>query len=215
MQNQKNGVKYTIITLLAIVAIITGVYSFKVSNIQNKKVNSKDFNGTLLDTPRQISEFNLQRTDKKIFNNKSLLGHWTFIFFGFTNCGYMCPTTMAELGKTYRLLQNKGTQTLPEVVMISLDPKRDSLEKLEKYVHAFDAHFYGARGSDADIHAMTQELGIAYANVSIKTSQGKEKNDIEHTGAIMLFNPKGKLAAFFTSPHNSDLLAKDFLILTN
>ena len=135
------------------------------------------------------------------------------VFFGFTHCGYMCPTTMAELGKTYRLLAEKGVSPLPQVVMISVDPDRDSLVKLGHYVKAFDPHFYGARGSEASIKSMSSEMGIAYLKVADKDAKNTNNYDIEHTGSVMLFNPKGELAAFFTSPHQADLLAKDYTLL--
>ncbi len=136
------------------------------------------------------------------------------MFFGFTNCGYLCPTTMAELGKMYRLLQEEGVKTLPNVVMISIDPDRDNLEKLAHYVRAFDVHFYGARGDEASVKAMTSEMGIAWLKVVNKDAASPDHYDIEHTGTVLLFNPQGELAAFFTSPHDAKLLAKDYMLLT-
>lgn len=223
MQNKKANIRKTVILLLAVVALILGLYCAQIvfsksseypeSNKVGYKFDKSQFNGTLLDSPRLINAFNLTGVDGVAFNNASLLGQWTFVFFGFTNCGYMCPTTMAELGKTYRLLQEKRAYSLPQVVMISLDPSRDSADKLGKYVKAFDSHFYGARGDDIEIRAMTNELGIAYAKLQLKTNDSS-KDDIEHTGAIMLFNPEGKLTAFFTNPHSAANIANDFLLLT-
>ena len=77
-----------------------------------KKIDSTAFHGTYLENPRTVNQFSLIGTDQKPFENKSLQGHWTLVFFGFTNCGYLCPTTMAELGKMYRLLEEKGVKII-------------------------------------------------------------------------------------------------------
>lgn len=215
MHSKETGIKNTVIGLLFLIAIFVGLYSFKVIRENKPKFDKALFNGTLLDKPRSIKEFSLQGIDGLDFNNVSLVGNWTMVFFGFTNCGYVCPTTMAELGKTYRLLESQNGRVLPRVVMITLDPKRDSLEKLSQYVHAFDRHFYGARGSNKAIKDLTQELGVAYTAVVVKSVNGERQDDIEHTGAIMLFNPQGRLQAFFTGPHSADKIASDFKLLVN
>ena len=211
MQTKRNKTRHTVIILVAIVALMLGLFFSK--HLQKDKIDVSEFNGTLLDHPRKISPFSLTGIDHQPFNNQRLLGKWTFVFFGFTSCGSICPTNMAELGKMYRILESKGVKSLPNVVMISVDPERDSLEKLSHYVKAFDQHFYGARGREQSIRAMANELGIAYIKVARKGDDGDKNFDIEHTGTIMLFNPKGELTAFFTMPHRADLLAQDYILL--
>ncbi|MDI1352858.1 MAG: SCO family protein, partial [bacterium] len=123
------------------------------------------------------------------------------------------PTTMAELGKMYRLLEQKGVKDLPRVVMISIDPERDTLEKLGQYVTSFHSSFYGARGNEEAIKLMTYEMGIAYAKVNNTDITDSQSYDVQHSGALMLFNPQGELNVFFTTPHRADLLVKDYLLL--
>ncbi|OGV29912.1 MAG: photosynthetic protein synthase I [Legionellales bacterium RIFCSPHIGHO2_12_FULL_35_11] len=222
MEVRTNGIKKTVIGLIALAALAAGSYFAQIILSKENKSNNTNsysfdkslFKGTLLDSPRSVVQFSLIGVDNQPFNNLSLTGQWTLVFFGFTNCGYMCPTTMAMLGNTYRLLEKNGAQTLPKVVMITLDPQRDSLERLGNYVKAFDQHFYGARGDEEAIKSLTKDLGIAYANIAPE-ELGKQKQDnIEHTGAIMLFNPAGQLTAFFTTPHNAGDIAADFLLLS-
>ncbi|WP_233435805.1 SCO family protein [Legionella jordanis] len=198
--------------VLAIVAIAGGI-ALAQHLSSKKKIDPSQFNGTFLEVPREMNEFSLVGIDNQPFNNESLQGQWTMIFFGFTNCGYLCPTTMAELGKMQRILEEKGVQPLPRVVMISIDPERDNLEKLHKYVKAFNPRFYGARGSDEMIKQMTRELGIAYSKIAMPNSSDPKSYDVQHSGAVMLFNPQGELNAFFTTPHQANLLAKDYLQL--
>lgn len=171
------------------------------------------FHGTLLDKPRIIKPFTLTGIDGKPYDQERLKGQWSILFFGFTRCGSLCPTTMAELGKMQRLLLNKNVSLKPQIVMITIDPKRDTLEKLNQYVKAFDSHFYGARGDARATHGLTQELGIAYTKVIRHSSTNSTYDDIEHTGALMLFNPKGELVAFFTPPHHAEALVEDYQLL--
>ena len=137
------------------------------------------------------------------------------MFFGFTNCGYVCPTTMAELAKMYRILEAKDVRNLPHVVMVSIDPARDNHEKLSHYVTSFHPSFYGARGDDQSIKSMTREMGIVYAKISDKEANDPLNYDMQHSSALMLFNPQGELNAFFTTPHHADFLAKDYLLLVS
>ncbi len=215
MQAKETSIKRTVLWLLFLVAMFAGLYSFKVVHENQFKFNKELFNGTLLDKSRTLKPFKLEGIDGINFDNASLVGNWTMMFFGFTSCGYVCPTTMAELGKMYRLLESQNSQILPRVVMVTLDPDRDSLEKLAQYVHAFDRHFYGASGSHEAISRLTNELGVAYTKVMIENSANKTQYDIEHTGAIMLLNPQGRLQAFFTGPHAADKIANDFKLLTS
>jgi protein SCO1 len=104
---------------------------------------------------------------------------------------------------------------LPRVVMISVDPERDDQDKLGKYVSSFHPNFYGARGDDISIKAMTREMGIAYAKIMDQNSNDPKNYDVQHSGAVMLFNRQGELNAFFTTPHRADLLAKDYMLLVS
>ena len=214
MLSKKNRMMITVTSLFAFIALILGVFISQHVSL-NRGIDVSRFNGTLLEKPREVRPFVLTGSDNAPFNNASLQGHWTMVFFGFTNCGSICPTTMAELGKMYRLLEEKGAKALPHVVMISVDPERDSLDKLDHYVKAFDPHFYGARGDERSIAMMTQEMGIVYTKIALQGHTDPQNYNIEHTGTVMLFNPMGKLSAFFTAPHQASLLDKDYLSLVS
>lgn len=214
MPSKKNRITITVTSLLAFIGLVLGLFVSQQVHIHKGK-HVDQFHGTFLDKPRAVQPFSLTGTDNRAFDNTSLQGHWTMVFFGFTSCGAICPTTMAELGKMYRLLEEKGVKKLPQVVMVSVDPTRDSLDKLDNYVKAFNTNFSGARGDEETVKIMAQEMGIAYAKIMLRDSEDKQNYDIEHTGTIMLFNPKGELSAFFTTPHQAPLLAKDYLLLVS
>lgn len=198
--------------VLGFLALFIGLFISQ-HNLLSKNTDASQIHGTYLASSRAIKPFSFQATDNNSFNNESLKGHWTFIFFGFTNCGYLCPTTMAELGKMYKLLEAKHVKNLPHVVMISIDPDRDNVTKLKNYVQAFHPNFYGARGEENAINTMSRELGIAYEKVVKQGGDDNSNYDVQHSGTILLFNPEGELQVFFTSPHQAPLLAKDYMTL--
>lgn len=214
MSTQKRRISLTVVALLAFVALMAGLFVSQHVHLK-KKIAPNQLHGTLLEQPREVNSFSLTGTDNKAFTNASLQGQWTMIFFGFTNCGYLCPTTMAELAKMYRGLEEKAVKPLPEIVMVSIDPDRDSLEKLGQYVKAFNPQFYGARGDETVVKKMTKEMGVAYAKVALPNSEEAGNYDVQHSGAVMLFNPQGELTAFFTTPHKADLLIKDYQLLVS
>ena len=176
-----------------------------------KKITMQQFHGTLLNEPRSIHPFSFTGIDKKPFTEAHLKNQWTMIFFGFTHCRSMCPTAMAELAKMMRILDNQSTLKRPQVIMISIDPTHDSLDALNQYVKTFNPLFFAARGDDASVRALANELGIAYMNIA--NPSDPRDDDIQHTGAVMLFNPTGQLVAFFTPPHHASTLAHDYQLL--
>jgi len=214
MSLKKKRVTLTVLCSLAFAGLFSGIFVAQHMHFK-KKIDIARFHGTYLEHPRTVNQFSLTGIDNKPFDNSRLQGQWTLVFFGFTNCGYLCPTTMAELGKMYRILEGKGVKNLPQVVMISIDPSRDDQEKLGHYVTAFHPAFYGARGEEDAIESLTRELGIAYAKVINKESVALQNYDIQHSGALILFNPQGELNAFFTTPHHADSLAKDYMMLVS
>jgi len=211
MSARKKGITLTIGVLLAFAALVTGIFVAQHMH-SKKKIDSSQFHGTLLQQPRQIEQFALVDINNATFDNQNLQGQWTMVFFGFTNCGYLCPTTMSELAKMYHFLEQKNVKPLPQVILISVDPDRDTIEKLKQYVTSFNPHFQGARGDDDAIKKMSHEMGIAYSKQPINGSN--ENYDVQHSGAIILFNPQGELVAFFTTPHKAELLAQDYQLLT-
>lgn len=210
MLSQKKRIMTTVVVLWGVVGIILGVFvSQYLRNPQARPTQS--FHGTWLENPRTVSSFSFQTTDGHPFDNARLKNHWTMLFFGFTSCPSICPVTMAELGKMYRILESQGVEKLPEVVLISLDPKRDSLEVVQRYVQAFHPHFLGAKGVDErSVKAFAREMGIAYTKVATTKVGDTENYTIEHTGTVMLLNPEGQLRAFFTMPHKAEDLALDY-----
>ncbi len=209
---QKRGISFPGIIFCAIASCLLGVYFATALDPALKSISKPayDYVGTVLKTPRALSDFSLTGTDGKPFNNAKLKGQWTLAFFGFTNCAMMCPTAMLELAKTYQLLEKVKVKTLPQVLMISVDPERDTVERIKEYVTGFNKTFIGATGSSHGVRALSLEMGIAYEKVADRKKGAAQAYDIQHSGAVIVINPKGEIQAFFNWPHKPKDMANDF-----
>ncbi|MDP3560017.1 MAG: SCO family protein [Legionellaceae bacterium] len=197
------GVRWTVIILIAFGAMMAG---FFVNQHWHPRFNPQDLYGTFLDKPRALPSFQAEGTNTKVFSSEQLKNHWTFLFFGFTNCPDVCPTTMHDLTKMMTILEQKHSDPLPQVVLFSIDPNRDSIARLREYTHAFHTSFIGVRSNKNTLNLLTKTLGVAFNTVHLKNNQ----YTLQHTQAVMLINPKGELVAFFTNPHQPEAMAKDY-----
>ena len=164
--------------------------------------------GTWLTPAQIIPDYQLLDHRGEDFTPARLDGHWTFMFFGFTHCPDVCPTTMALLNNVAQRVQ-KEQLPAPQVVFVSVDPARDSMEQLSRYVPYFNEDFIGVTGTMVEINRMTRNLGIVYAYDEPKEAGGAY--DVEHSAAILLFNPAGHYTAMFGAPHSAAGLASDYV----
>jgi protein SCO1 len=166
--------------------------------------------GTLFPVPREIHPFNLiSAPGGQSFTNKNLKGHWSMLFFGFTHCAMLCPTTLKSLNQSYQQLQAANVTELPQIVFISIDPERDTLKDINDYVKMFNKNFIGVTGTKQQLDKLTKELSILH--MKITTDNSKENNyQIDHSGTVLLINPQGQLQALFTPPIDAKTLADDY-----
>ena len=165
--------------------------------------------GVVLNKPRIISAFDLTADDGKAFKRDNLNGHWSLVFFGFTNCGYVCPTTLSAMNKMYTQLQARlPAQLLPEVILVSVDPDRDSVSRMHEYVKGFNPHFLGVRGSMQQTKILAQEMSVVFSKV--KSAGGGDNYMVNHSAEVMLLDPNGNLRAFFSYPHEAAQMARDY-----
>jgi protein SCO1 len=142
---------------------------------------------------KQIEAFELRTLSSKDaavqpFTNTNLQGGWTILAFGFTTCPDICPTTLTELKTAL-----KPVTTKPRVVMVSVDPERDTDEVLREYVQYFDANFVGATADVAVLQKFAANLGALFEKET--TGTGAMDYTMAHTATVYLINPDGHLAA--------------------
>ncbi|HUO94744.1 MAG TPA: SCO family protein [Steroidobacteraceae bacterium] len=156
------------------------------------------------DHPRPIPDFALVAHDGSRFDRARLKGHYTFVFFGYTNCPALCPATLTELAAA---MKEMPPARRPAVVLVSVDPARDTPEVLARYVPHFDPRFVGATGTDEALGVLTGALGAAY----LRDPPVDGSYAVEHTSALFLINPDAEVAAVFPAPHVAHTLAADYL----
>jgi len=160
----------------------------------------------LYDNPITLNPFELQDHNQNAFTNQSLGGHWSMVFFGYTYCPDICPLTMASLKQFHDLLERVGESVDVRVVMISVDPERDTLPKMKDYVTYFNPGFIGATGEYAQVLSLTKQVNISFSYTRIDD----ENYLVNHNGEIMLFDPQGNNVGFFKAPYQPENMLDNF-----
>ncbi len=193
---------------VTILAAVIGQWLYHAT--QDKAPDLSKLSATVFSTPRTVTPFSLLDHHGKAFTESSLQGQWSFAFFGYTNCPDVCPSTLTTLNLMLKAISNQSAEILlPRVMMVSVDPERDTVEQLGQYMPYFNKSFVGLTAAkQADVDALTKQFGIAYF-LNKKSPDDKEYH-VEHSGAILLINPQGKLHALFSAPHDPVTLANEF-----
>jgi protein SCO1/2 len=163
--------------------------------------------GTFLTPSRNLPDFSLIDQHGRTFGSADLRGHWSLLFFGYTNCPDFCPTTLTTLAALQKRLRAAGTAVLPQVIFVSVDAKRDTPAQLAKYVPYFDPDFIGLTAADQpSVEAVAKTLGVTV--MLVPTSDGNYA--VDHSDALFVLNPDGRLTAILNGPFSADALQGDF-----
>ncbi len=195
------NVRNTVVLCFVFIAIVLVAF---VSNVVREPVLSiealRDQGTFVLPTPRELDLVGLVDQRGEPFNEQRLEGRWTFLFFGFTSCPDICPIAMSALSQVERQLEADGdTELYNEFagVLVTVDPDRDDPETLARYVESFSPRFTGVRGEPAALAEFARQLNAAF----MKVPDG-DGYTMDHTGNIVVINPKGHYHAFIKTPHD-------------
>lgn len=164
---------------------------------------------TVIQPARPLPSFDLLNEAGTPFTRANLEGHWSLVFFGFTHCPAICPTTLAMLQQTQQLLTDLPFGLQPQLVFISVDPERDTPAQIAQYVHFFGPTLRGVTGSPQRIDALTQALGVPVSRTTLPDGG----YTVDHSAAIFVINPRGEFNALFSPPHTARGIAGDYRIL--
>lgn len=209
--SRRNAQLLMIITALVLALAIFGTMLNKRKQHANllSSANKVAIQGTLLPHARVTPKFTLTDDRGRVFTNKHLNGHWSMIFFGFSHCGYLCPVTLTELNKMMVSLKTDiPANEMPKVIMISLDPERDSVERLHDYIQNFNPSFIALRGERDTIEQLSEKMSVI--SVKMPDDQSPEKYTLSHSGSIIILDPTGKQRAILSIPHHAEKLAQDY-----
>jgi protein SCO1/2 len=163
---------------------------------------------TLFPEPRPLPEFVLTDQAGEPFRRSDMTGHYSLVFFGFTNCPDICPLTLQILADVRARLAARKLAA-PDVVFISVDPQRDSPSAISDYLGYYDDQMTGLVGPSRSLKPLLDFFGVAVHKME---SAGKTYN-MTHTGAIFVVGPDAQYRGVFSTPGLADEVLRDFLII--
>jgi protein SCO1/2 len=210
---EKISLKFSImITSVALAAMLAGVWLAEIyREHESRAMLLPDRAITLFPDPKPLTAFALSDHENRVFDLSRLKGKWSFLFFGYTHCPDVCPTTLATLASAHESIV-KGTDGAKDVqfVFISVDPNRDTASKLRQYVDYFDPTFLGVTGDNAQIGNLAGQLGAAY---QVAITPDIENYPVYHTTAVFLLDPRARYHAVFTPPHDAEAISRRFKVV--
>ncbi|WP_299770845.1 SCO family protein [uncultured Pseudoteredinibacter sp.] len=194
-EEQRSGIIKTVVAIVVAIAVMLMMFIHKINSPRVLSTEELRINGLfVLDQPRILSDFELQNHRSEAFNRDSLKGKWSLVFFGFTHCPDICPTTMALLNQLVTEL-NGDILDQTQVVMVTADPARDSIEKLAEYVPFFNPDFIGVTGEFITLKKLGNQLNVPF----VKVPQG-DSYTVDHGGQVVIINPRGDYHGFLSTP---------------
>ena len=220
-------IKSTVLLCLVFIGIVLVMFVISVLRVPQLSVEEMRSKGVfLLPNPRDIAAFELTDHMGKKFDRSSINGRWSFVFFGFVSCPDVCPTSMSVLGTVDRQLQASDPELAEQFqgILVSVDPERDSIEKLARYATAFSPRFLGVTGPREDLVGLTTQVNVAFAKVPLAepAPRGSAAADVaadaytvDHTGNIVIINPRGHYHGFIKLPHDPETIRLTFQTLAS
>jgi len=205
MLKQLMGKKILMVSLsITIVLVFSVVYL----SVERKSTLPKFLRTVAVSPPKVVQSINLIDHNNKDVNIERFKKHWTFVFFGYTNCPDVCPATIAQLKLIKNGIKDKTSYAEnTQFFFVSVDPERDSIEHLSKYMTYFDSSFIGITGNEKYISSFEQQLG-AYHRLGTKNTSGDYV--VQHSAEIFLINSDAMLVAKFQPPMDTALIVKQF-----
>lgn len=184
MQRMQNA----IIALVALAAFAVGLMFY--NNQAEKNYSEQTY---VYQPSRPLSQFNLIDHQGQAFTNADLQGKWSFVFLGYLSCPDICPMTMAKFSRLIPKME-KEVEAPTQVLFLSVDPKRDTTDKIAKYTSYFHKNIIGLRADHVDLFPFVRNLGLMYSVPAEAETSGYY---VDHSASVILLNPEGQIAAIF------------------
>jgi protein SCO1/2 len=199
--------------LFGIAALLAGFYfsntqqAVPLTELQDKMQVSTVLPASL----KVVPEFEMTTQNGEKFTKHSFQGKWHMLFFGYTHCPDICPVTLTTLQKVEQNLASSDMAGELKVVFISVDPARDTVQHLKKYMDFFSPHFIGLNSDSINLERLSGELGMLYRRVENKTKP--EHYLMDHSASLLLLSPTGEVRALFSAPHEAKKISQDIRAL--
>jgi protein SCO1/2 len=210
MLRQLSNSKFLIpaMVILAVLAAGSGFYvSLKQSQNQSAPTVSQapNIEGLFWPNPKQIREFNTLDQSGNSFGLEHIKGKWSFLFFGYTHCPDVCPVALSVMAETYKQLATRHKNI--QIIFVSIDPERDTTEKLSEYMAYFNEDFIGLNGDPGIENSLTKQIGVAYY---LNNEEQTDNYLVDHSASIFLLDPKARFVGKVSAPHEAEKIIQQF-----
>lgn len=195
-----------IIGMLSGFAVAAGIWAAMVMTADEPAVVST---ATVLPVKSALPAFELQTHDSETADESIFEGQWDLVFFGFTHCPDVCPLTLKVLQTAKAELAKSGFEPLPRIVLVSVDPERDTPERLDAYIRAFGDNNLGLTGDVGELRKLTDGIGIFFE----KRDSDDDHYLVDHSSVVLVIDPQGRFYALFSSPHRVEHFVSDLPVL--
>ncbi|MCY4044791.1 MAG: SCO family protein [Cellvibrionales bacterium] len=202
----KRFLSFTVVALIALSAGIGGFYLHQ----NNQTAQFLKAGVFIIENSRPLKTFKLNSHDGKPFTKESFTGHWHLVFFGFTHCPDICPTTLATLKQTWNKLP-PNIQKEIKITLVSVDPARDTVEKMKQYVGFFGKDIIGVTGDFMELTELTTSLSVPFKKIMLEGGN----YTVDHSAYIYLIGPDGHFRAFIKPPFHIESLSTTLPKLIN
>jgi protein SCO1/2 len=168
----------------------------------------------LFPQPRELPPFALQQSDGTQLVPGELHGHWTLVFLGFTHCPDVCPTTLAELAQAQKQWEPLPEARRPRVLFVSVDPERDSPDRIGEYAAFFHRDTLAATADIPSLEAFARSLSLVFMKVPGPEGAPEDSYTIDHSAALAVLDPEGRMAGVVQGPLEPAAIAADLAALT-
>jgi protein SCO1 len=189
------------------VGIWSGVRLLAPDDTGGTSAEAVDIGGYVLDTPRELPSFELIDGRGEPFRETDFEGEWSFLYFGFTYCPDVCPLALVELAGLKQVLAKTHGDLPTSYYLVSVDPARDTPERIGEYVAYFDPEFRGLTGPLDQIDVLAKAAAVLYVIPDVEEG---EPYLVGHSSTITVVDPEGRIHAVFTTPLEAERLAADF-----
>jgi protein SCO1/2 len=197
--------KRTHIPIIALLALSVGFFaSWMVFDSQPVELEAGLWFG---EQAKTLPDFELIDHNGQALGKAQLRDKWSLMFFGYTHCPDICPTSLQTLSEMMNAIEDADLRRALQVIFVSVDPDRDSPDILKNYVQYFNSDFIGATAALPELSQLTKALGILHSRD--KTSEDQVVYGVSHSASILLFNPGAEFAGLFSAPHDSMAMAND------
>jgi protein SCO1/2 len=166
---------------------------------------------TLFRQPRALASYTLMSSDGSKLTPDSMKGHWTLVYLGFTRCPDVCPTTLQSLGQAEKAWTRLPPASRPHVLFVSVDPDRDTPQRVGEYAHYFGKDILGATADEKALAAFARSLAMVYMKVP---TTGSSDYTIDHSASVSVLDPDGNMAGLIHPPFDPVAIGADMLALS-